>query len=300
MALRTIRGMRARRVTATAAAAALVSLVAVGVARADDTPALTTPGAPVVVANEPHRLSLTWTPSTWRGEPGGPITYDVRSPIGPNAYRGLGSTQTNAVTLTDLAPGTDYRIALQAYAVGGYSDTSAVTTVRTAYGRAKVDYLNLDWAPTDNQAQFRINITNTGGRPLDLTTVRVRYHLRFENGNAALTTECDWATLGCDHIRRTLQYFPPPAPPPGPSPTPTVYPVPGTPFPGWVELTFDTGVLAPGASSGPIQLRLHRPNWTTIDERDDPSWQAATGAWTPNSRITLDVDGVREYGDNWG
>lgn len=55
MALRTIRGMRARRVTATAAAAVLVSLVAVSAARADDTPALTTPAHP------------WWSPTTRTG-----------------------------------------------------------------------------------------------------------------------------------------------------------------------------------------------------------------------------------------
>ncbi|MGC3859923.1 cellulose binding domain-containing protein [Micromonospora chersina] len=293
--------MRARRVTVSAVAV-LATVLAAGVAHADDEPALTTPGAPVVVANEPHRLALSWTPSTWR-DPARqePVTYDVRAQVGSNAYRGLASTDSTTGTLTGLAPGTSYRIAVQAYAPGGYSDTSPVTVVRTAYGRAKVDYLNLDWSPTNNQAQFALQVTNTGATPLDLTTVRVRYHLRFEDGNPSLAIECDWAALGCTTIRRTLQYFLPPAPPPGPtpSPTPTVYPVPGTPVPGWVELTFAAGVLAPGASSGPIQLRLHRPTWTDLDERDDPSWRAATGAWADNDHVTVDVDGVREFGDTW-
>ncbi|MFC4145748.1 cellulose binding domain-containing protein [Micromonospora mangrovi] len=294
--------MRARRVTLSTAAAVLLSLAAVGVARADETPALTTPGAPAVVSNEPHRLVLSWTPATWR-DPAvqDPITYDVVSPVGTNVYRGLGASDTPGVALTGLGPGTTYRIAVQAYGTTGYSDHSPVTTVRTAYGRAKVDYLNLDWSPTDNQAQFVLQVTNTGTAPLDLTTVRVRYHVRLEDGSTSLVAECDWAALGCGTIRRTLQFFPVPAPPPGPTPgpTPTVHPIPGTPVPGWLELTFTTGVLAPGATSGPIQLRLHRTNWAAIDERDDPSWRAATGAWTGNDHVTLDVDGTREYGDPW-
>ncbi|MEV4488637.1 cellulose binding domain-containing protein [Micromonospora coxensis] len=294
--------MRARRVTLAAALAVLLSGLAVGVARADDSPALTTPSAPVVVANEPHRLTLAWSPALWKGEPGGPITYDVRSPLGTNVYRGLGSTQDTTITLTALSPGTEYRIAVQAYAIGGYSDTSPVTVVRTVDGRAVVEYLNLDWSPTDNQAQFVLRMTNTGDAPLDLTTVRIRYHVRFGDGNISLVPECDWAQLGCAKIQRTVQFFLPPAPPPGPptpSPTPTVYPPPGSPAPGWVEITFTDGVLAPGGSTGPIQLRLHRHNWTAFDERDDPSWEAAIGAWTRNDRITLDVDGVREFGDTY-
>ncbi|TDC81823.1 glycosyl hydrolase family 5 [Micromonospora sp. KC606] len=301
--------MRARRVTLVTALAALLSALAVTAARAaddpalttPDDPALTTPGAPVVVANEARRLTLAWSPATWKGEPGGPITYDVLSPVGPNAYRGLGSTQDLTITLTNLAPGTAYRIAVQAYAIGGYSDTSQVTVVRTVDGRATVDYRNLDWSPTNNQAQFQLRVTNTGDGPLRLDAVRIRYHVRFEGGNTSLVPECDWAQPGCEAVRRTVQFFPPPGPPPGPSPSPspspTVYPVPGTPVPGWLEVTFTGGVLAPGESTGPIQLRLHRANWTDIDERDDPSWQAAVGSWTRNDRVTLDVDGVREFGD---
>ncbi|WP_305073661.1 cellulose binding domain-containing protein [Micromonospora okii] len=327
--------MGACRTVATIVTTALLgSLLTVAAARADDVPALTTPGTPVVVADEPHRLTLTWTPSAWVGEPGGtqPIVYDVLSPIGPHTYRLLGSTTVPTITLTTLAPGTDYRIALQAYTIGGYSAPSEATTVRTAYGKAKVSYLNVDWSPTDHQVQFAAAITNTGTGPLDLTTVRVRYHLLFEGGNVSLTTRCDWAELGCDRIRRELFFFVPPVPPPPPpplptrtaspsavptgtvptatatpgtpttaaplpTPTPTRYPLPGTPAPGWVELTFTGGVLAPGASTGPIRLRFHRPDWSNIDERDDPSWRAATDAWADNSRITLDVGGVREFGD---
>ncbi|MEU6073330.1 cellulose binding domain-containing protein [Micromonospora sp. NPDC047074] len=298
--------MRVRRITAVAAVAASLSMLAVGVARADDTPALTTPGSPVVVLDEPHRLTLSWTPSTWVGEPAGedPITYEVRVQLGPHVYRGLGSTTATTLTLTNLAPGSDYRLVVSAYAPNAYSNPSAVTPVRTAYGRAKVSYLNLDWSPTNNQIQHALQVTNTGTGPLDLATVRVRYHLVFEGGNTSLVLNCDWAALGCDRIRRDLAYFPPPLPPggpptPAPSPTPTRYPLPGTPIPGWVELTFTDGILAPGASSGPIQLRHHRNGWTDIDERDDLSWRAATGQWTDNSRITLDVDGVREFGDTY-
>lgn len=299
--------MRARRVTAVTLLAALLSLLAVGVARADESPRLTTPGAPIVLANEPHALTLTWAPATWADEPAddGPISYEVRVLLGTNVYRGVGSTNATTLTVTDLAPGTEYRIAIGAYATNAYSDDSPEIRVRTAYGRAKVSYLNLDWSATNNQIQYALQIINTGSEPLDLNYVRVRYHLTFEGGNTDLVLNCDWAALGCDRIRRTLQYFIPPAPPPpppgGPSPTPTptptVYPQPGTPAPGWVELTFSGGVIAPGASSGPIQLRLHRQSWTAIDERDDRSWQAATGGWTENSRITLDLDGVREFGD---
>lgn len=300
----TILAMRARRVTAVTLLAALLSLLAVGVARADDSPRLTTPGVPVVLANEPHALTLTWTPATWASDPAGedPIIYEVRALIGTNVYRGLGSTSATTLTVTSLAPGTEYRIAISAYAINAYSDTSPEVHLRTAYGRAKVSYLNLDWSPTDNQIQHALQIVNTGSEPLDLNYVRVRYHLTFEGGNTDLVLNCDWAALGCDRVRRTLQYFPPPAPPPGgpsgtPTPTPTVFPPPGTPIPGWVELTVTGAVLAPGASSGPIYLRFHRQNWSAINERDDRSWQAATGAWIENGRITLDLDGVREFGD---
>lgn len=292
--------MSARRVTAAVAVAALASLLAVNAARADG-PVISTPGAPMVVANGPHQLTLSWTPSTWIGDPDAeqPINYEVQAPLGPNTYRWLGTTLDTTITLTDLAPGTTYRIAVAARALGGYSDSSPAITVRTASGRATVSYLNLDWSPTNNQIQHIVNVTNTGNGPLDLRTVRVRYHLRFEGANTSLVPNCDWAALGCNRIRQTVQFFVPPGGPPPAltTPAPPNYPIPGTPVPGWVELTFTDGTLEPGESTGPIQLRHHRHSWSDIDERDDPSWLAATGQWTENSRITLDVDGVREFGD---
>ncbi|MFG2051313.1 fibronectin type III domain-containing protein [Micromonospora sp. NPDC048935] len=292
--------MPARRFTAAVVLAALASLLAVNAARADG-PAISTPGAPVVVANQPHQLTLSWVPSTWVGDPAAeqPINYEVQVPLSPHTYRWLGTSTDTTITLTDLAPGTTYRIAVAARALGGYSDTSAVTTVRTANGRATVSYLNLDWSPTNNQIQHAVNVTNTGTGPLDLSTVRVRYHLRFEGANTSLVPNCDWAALGCDRIRQTVLFFIPPVvgPPASTTPTPPGYPIPGTPVYGWVELTFTDGTLEPGESTGPIQLRHHRHSWSDIDERDDPSWLAATGQWADNERITVDVDGVREFGD---
>jgi hypothetical protein len=306
--------MRARRVTLVALLGILLGLSGTAVAHAADDPVLTTPGAPVVVANEPHLLTLTWAPSTWIGEPGGtPIRHEVRAWLGPNVYRSLGTTTGTDLTLTDLAPGTPYRLTVWAYADTGYSLDSPVTPVRTAYGKARVSYRNLSWSPTDSQIRHVLQIVNTGTAPLDLVDVRIRYHVTFEGGNASLTTNCDWAAIGCANVQRHIQFFPPPLPPgppaapasppppppPTPTPTPTVVPPPGTPFPGWIELTFTGGQLAPGASTGPIYLRHHRPNWSAIDERDDPSWQQATGEWADNSRITLDVNDIREYGDTY-
>ncbi|MEU8044333.1 hypothetical protein AB0B71_09340 [Micromonospora echinofusca] len=68
--------MRVRRVTTAVVLAALLGPLAVDAARADDAPALTTPGSPVVVVDQPHLLTLSWAPSTWVGEPAGeePIT----------------------------------------------------------------------------------------------------------------------------------------------------------------------------------------------------------------------------------
>ncbi|MEU1642497.1 fibronectin type III domain-containing protein [Micromonospora zamorensis] len=290
--------MSARRVAAVVALAALASLLAVNAASADG-PAISTPGNPVVVANEPHQLTLSWAPSTWIGDPAAeqPINYEVQAPLGPNTYRWLGTTLDTTITLTDLAPGTTYRIAIAARALGGYSDSSPGITVRTASGRATVSYLNLDWSPTNNQIQHLLKVTNTGTGPLDLSAVRVRYHLRFEGGNTSLVPNCDWAALGCDRIRQTVQFFIPPGGPSALSTPAPGNPIPGTTTPGWVELTFTGGVLAPGASTGPIQLRHHRPSWSDIEERDDPSWLAATSQWTENDKITLDVDEVREFGD---
>ncbi|MFJ6149334.1 fibronectin type III domain-containing protein [Micromonospora profundi] len=109
--------MRARRVTSIVALAALESLLVGGAFRAADGPALTTPGSPTIVVNAPHQRALSWAPSTWVSEPTGegPISYEVKATLSPNTYRPLGTT----ITLTDLVPGTTYRIAVAARARGG-------------------------------------------------------------------------------------------------------------------------------------------------------------------------------------
>jgi hypothetical protein len=46
-----------------------------------------------------------------------------------------------------------------------------------------------------------------------------------------------------------------------------------------------------------VKVRAPTTSVTRRPSGHDPSWLAATGQWTENGRITLDADGVREFGD---
>lgn len=57
---------------------------------------------------------------------------------------------------------------------------------------------------------------------------------------------------------------------------------------GYVEYSFDpsAGSLSAGGSSGPIQTRIAKQNWTDFSQTDDYSF-VASGAYAPNRRMTV-------------
>ena len=114
-----------------------------------------------------------------------PVTYRCRSPLGPNAYRGLGPHRHHhhhadrPRTLHDV-PDRPPRTRS--------ADTPTPRRPPTCHrGRPRDGRLPQPGLVTHRKTRpsIRLKVTNTGTAPLDLTTVRVRYHLRFEGGNSA-------------------------------------------------------------------------------------------------------------------
>jgi cellulose 1,4-beta-cellobiosidase len=67
----------------------------------------------------------------------------------------------------------------------------------------------------------------------------------------------------------------------------------------YLELGFTGGTLAPGAQTGPMQLRLNNANWSNYTESNDYSY--AVGGAPPTSfvdwsRVTIYVNGVLVWG----
>lgn len=260
----TVRARDAAGNTSGSSAALRVSTTA---PTADTTPP-TRPGRPVATAVTPTSVSLRWTPSTDTGS--GVVGYDL--------YRGtmkVTSVSGPSVTVTGLRPRTTYGFHVRARdAAGNTSDASAVLDVRTPTqpapsGGVTVRYRNNDTAPADNQIRSGLQVANTGTTAVDLTGVTLRYWFTRDGGATTFGSWCDWAAVGCDAVSTRVVTLP-------------------TPVAGadaYLEVAFARGSLAPGATTGDIQLRVAKTDWSDFDETDDHSRTTGT-TFADNPRVT--------------
>jgi endoglucanase len=145
--------------------------------------------------------------------------------------------------------------------------------------KVKARYRNYDGSATDNQAKPGLQIVNTGTTSLNLASVKVRYYFTRDGGSTTVNSWCDWAQLGCDRITRTVQAISPARPAAD----------------RYLEVGFTGGTLAPGASTGDIQLRFAKADWSAMDETGDYS-RGTNSAYTDWTKVAVFVNGIRIWG----
>ncbi|MEW1612570.1 MULTISPECIES: glycoside hydrolase family 6 protein [unclassified Streptomyces] len=243
-----------------------------------DTQAPTAPTALRVTAKSSTNVTLAWTAST-----------DDRAVTGYDILRSgtrVGSTASTTFTDTGLAPSATYSYTVRAKdAAGNLSAASPdlpVTTEAgggTGTGALKVQYRNTDSAPTDNQIRMALQVVNTGASAVDLSAVKARYWFSPESGASTFGTACDYAVLGCGNVTHAVR--PASATAPGAS--------------HHLEVGFGGGTLAAGASTGEIQLRFNKSDWSAYQEADD--YSRATGTtYADAPRIGLYVGSTLAWG----
>jgi endoglucanase len=155
-------------------------------------------------------------------------------------------------------------------------------TATVAAGALEVRYRVGDpGAPTDNQIKPHLEIVNRGTTSVPLSELVVRYWYTSE-GTQPQVYWCDWATIGCARVSGSLSRL-------------------ATARPGadsTLELRFGAaaGSLAPGASTGEIQSRFNKTDWSAYDERDDHSFDAGKLSFATATRVTLYRNGVLVWG----
>jgi hypothetical protein len=147
-----------------------------------------------------------------------------------------------------------------------------------------VHYRRGDANSTDEQLRVSLEVVNGGTDPVPLTEVTVRYWYTKDSGSTAQTSSIDYAAIGRDNINRAFT---------------AVGPVTGADF--YIELSFTAGAgtLAGGASTGDIQLRINKDDYSPYSEADDWSYVDCglmSGPRTPNDHITAYQNGTLVWG----
>jgi hypothetical protein len=144
----------------------------------------------------------------------------------------------------------------------------------------KAQYRNNDaCCATDNQVKPGLVLVNTGSTSVSLSSVKVRYWFTRDGGSSTVNTWCDYAFLGCGLITRTVV------------PVSPARPNADT----YVEVGFTGGTLAAGGSTGEIQLRFSKSDWSAFSETNDYS-RGTNTSYADRTQITVYVNGARVWG----
>ncbi|WP_153538391.1 glycoside hydrolase family 6 protein [Streptomyces sp. RB17] len=246
----------------------------------DGTPDTTAPSAPsglTVSGTTDMSVSLRWSAST---DNVGVTGYDVY-----RAGTKVGSTTSTSFTDTGLTASTVYTYTVKAKdAAGNVSAASAAVAATTqsggggtGTGAVKVQYKNNDSAPGDNQIKPGLQVVNTGTTSLDLSKVTLRYYFTGDGGASTYSTSVDYAALGSSNVTQKVVAM-------------------SSPKAGadhYLEVGFTTGAgsLASGKSTGDIQSRFNKTDWSNFNEADDYS-RATNTAYADNTKIAVYVDGT--------
>ncbi len=143
----------------------------------------------------------------------------------------------------------------------------------------KVQYRAGDTNAGDNQIKPHLAVVNTGSSSVPLSELKLRYWYTVD-GDKAQNYWCDYATLGCANITARFVKM-------TTAKTNADY---------YLEVGFTSGTLAPGASTGEIQNRFSKNDWTNYNESGDYSFDGTKTAFTDWSRVTLYRNGTLVWG----
>lgn len=152
----------------------------------------------------------------------------------------------------------------------------------TADVRLAVQYRTTATAATVQQATPQLTVRNTGGTPVRLADVKLRYYFTADAPGASHRFACDWAVRGCADVTGTFADVP--------TPTATAD--------RYLEIGFTAGAgtLAPGADTGEIRLRLHRADWRPLTQSDDHSFGAERTSYADWPKVTAHHAGATVWG----
>ncbi|WP_051772845.1 glycoside hydrolase family 9 protein [Saccharothrix sp. NRRL B-16314] len=250
--------------------------ISITITEVDDREPPTVPSGLSVSAVTTSGATLTWAAATDNQAVSG---YEVVRSDGTIAATTTGLSHK----FTDLAADTAYTFTVRAKDTSGnVSAVSTAVTFRTTSGGvagAIAVQQRGSGAASTNQIGATIAVVNRGTTAVDRSTVTTRYWFTGDTANANYQVFCDWAVVGCANVRATVVKLP------GGRPGADAY----------LQVSFAAGTLAAGASTGDIQLRVAKSDWSSFNQADDHSYRVSS-ALTDFDRVTAYTGGTLAWG----
>lgn len=134
---------------------------------------------------------------------------------------------------------------------------------------------------SDNAVKPLLQVVNTGSSTINLSNVTIRYWYTSD-GSQSQQYWCDYAVVGCSNVKGSFVAV-------SPARTNADY---------YLEISFTAGAgtLAPGASSGDIQNRFSKSDWSNYNEANDYSYNATMTSYAAWTKVTAYYQGALVWG----
>jgi len=197
----------------------------------------------------------------------------------------IGTPSGTTYSVTGLTPSTAYRFAVRARDAAGNTSAAttplAVTTTAGGGGGGSVAVLQRGDGAAAGGSQVRatLQVANRGTAALPLTGVTLRYWFTGDAPSPAYQVFCDWAVVGCAQVKAEVVKLP----------------TARTGADAYLQVTFTGGSVAAGSTSGDVQLRFAKSDWSAFDQSDDHSYRVSS-SWTDHDRVTAYTGGALAWG----
>lgn len=134
---------------------------------------------------------------------------------------------------------------------------------------------------TNNTIRPDLEVVNTGSTPINLGAITIRYWYTTD-GDRPQSWTCDWAALGCDAVSAGFVQVSPARP--------------GADFYLEISFTARAGTLAPGQSTGDVQDRFNKTDWSNYEQSNDYSYNASQASYALSTKVTAYYNGALVWG----
>ncbi|HQF54792.1 MAG TPA: cellulose binding domain-containing protein [Fibrobacteria bacterium] len=222
-------------------------------------------------------VDLSWTAST------GATSYKILRGVEGGTMSLLTTVSTASYKDVTVVNGTTYAYKVVASNVWGdaLASDSVLASPKAPVANIKAQYRAGNGQASTNGIQPILKLVNTGSTSIPLSEITVRYWFT-NDGRASVNYWCDWAQVGAANLTGTVKAVSPAR----------------SGADRYLEVAFkaSAGSIAAGGTSGEIQNRFSKSDWTNFTQTNDASFDATKTAFADWNKVTVYRNGVLVWG----